>query len=205
MNPSQLFQYDETRSLRVIEQDKQPWFAATDVCALLEIGNAPMAVNRLPEEEKITISFADSNPRSGKPHELTYVSEPGLYRLIFRSNKEEAKKFQDWVFREVLPQIRRTGGFQLDGVVVRDTLSVPEWLAEMGVDLVTDATLAELLCQRVASATHLLRHKDASFREADGFQRIPRTVADMARGLFLRDVKAPANRGFYQTVPTLGA
>jgi prophage antirepressor-like protein len=86
-----------------------PWFVAKDVCAVLGLENTARAVESLQDKEKITITNSDSNPRAGIPHEMTYVNEPGLYRLIFKSRKAEALAFQDWVFTEVLPSIRKRG------------------------------------------------------------------------------------------------
>lgn len=114
MKPSLSFQFDDARDLRVMMKDEEPWFAATDVCELLTIANTGNALRRLPEEEKLTIRLADSQKIGrGGAQSLTYVSEPGLYRLIFRSDKAEAKQFQDWVFHEVLPAIRKTGRFDV--------------------------------------------------------------------------------------------
>lgn len=86
-----------------------PWFGAKDVCAVLGLENTARAVESLQDKEKITVTNSDSNPRAGIPHELTYINEPGLYRLIFKSRKAEAVEFQDWVFTEVLPSIRKRG------------------------------------------------------------------------------------------------
>lgn len=114
MKPSLSFQFDDARDLRVMMQDEEPWFAAADVCELLTIANARDAVGRMPEDEKMTVGFSDGQKTGrGGAQCLTYISEPGLYRLIFRSNKPEAKKFQDWVFHEVLPAIRKTGRFDV--------------------------------------------------------------------------------------------
>ena len=71
-------------------------------------------------DEKITVANPDGNPRAGIPHEYTMVSESGLYALIFRSRKPEAKAFSKWVRAEVLPTIRKTGRYEMpDGVASR--------------------------------------------------------------------------------------
>ena len=102
------------------EPDFDPWFVAVDVCRALEIQNPRDAVSRLDDDEKMTVGLTDgqkmtltiSKGHSGKrggAQFITFVSEPGLYRLIMSSRKPEAKKFQRWVFHEVLPSIRRYG------------------------------------------------------------------------------------------------
>lgn len=82
-------------------------FCAKDVCAILGLENNRQAISKLDADEKgVTISDT-----LGGPQAMTYVTEPGIYRLIFKSRKAEAKVFQRWVFHEVLPQIRKTGSF----------------------------------------------------------------------------------------------
>lgn len=85
------------------------WFCGKDVCAALGIENSRDALTTLRATEKITVGNADGNPRAGIPHEMTYINEPGLYRLVFKSRKAEAVVFQDWVFGVLLPRIRKEG------------------------------------------------------------------------------------------------
>jgi prophage antirepressor-like protein len=82
----------------------RPLFVAKDVCAALGIINYRDALEKLPEDER----GGSQTDTLGGPQEMLAVTEAGLYRLIFRSDKPEAKRFQDWVFKEVLPQIRRS-------------------------------------------------------------------------------------------------
>jgi prophage antirepressor-like protein len=95
--------------IRTIIREDQPWFLAKDVCEVLSISNNRDAVSSLDDDEKITVANPDGNPRAGIPHEMTYVSESGLYALIFKSRKTEAKIFRKWVTSEVLPSIRKKG------------------------------------------------------------------------------------------------
>jgi len=96
-------------TIRTTEHDGMILFCAADVCNALAIINNRDALSSLKDKEKITVANADGNPRAGTAHQMTYVTEPGLYRLIFKSRKAEAAVFQDWVFHEVLPSIRRKG------------------------------------------------------------------------------------------------
>lgn len=90
----------------------EPWFVAKDACDILGMSNPSMAVTALDKDEVAQIDPKDylgSENRSNQA--VNIVSEPGLYKLIMRSRKPEAKEFQRWVTHEVLPQIRRTGGY----------------------------------------------------------------------------------------------
>ncbi len=98
--------------VRVITRDGEPWFYAADVCRVLGIRNATDALESLDSDEKITLGNSDGNPRAGIPHYNNIVSESGLYALIFKSRKPQAKEFSRWVRKEVLPSIRKTGGYQ---------------------------------------------------------------------------------------------
>ena len=102
----QLFNYNDNQ-MRVLEKNNTLWFVAKDVCDILEIKNSRKATNELYDNEKdVTITYTP-----GGMQEMTIINEPALYKLIFKSRKFEAKKFQDWVFYEVLPEIRSTGNF----------------------------------------------------------------------------------------------
>jgi prophage antirepressor-like protein len=98
-----------------VDEHGDPWFVAKDVCRVLDLGNNREAVSNLDDDEKITVSNPDGNPREGIPHQLTLVSESGLYALSFRSRKSEARRIRKWVTAEVLPSIRKTGGYTLPG------------------------------------------------------------------------------------------
>lgn len=89
-------------------EDGEPWFVAKDVCDILGIGNNRDAITALDDDEKNTVAISDGIP--GNPNK-TIVSEPGLYKLVMRSRKPEAHEFQRWVTHEVLPSIRKHGGY----------------------------------------------------------------------------------------------
>lgn len=86
----------------------EPWFVAKDVCDVLELSNVGQALARLDDDEKSSITLNDGTP--GNPNRAI-VSESGLYALVLASRKPEAHEFQRWVTHEVLPQIRKTGGY----------------------------------------------------------------------------------------------
>lgn len=106
MNLSKAFAFDEA-VVRVVGTADKPLFVAADVCRILDIQNPRHAVSEFSEIEK---GVSQIHTLGGTQEHLV-VTEAGLYRLIFRSDKPAARKFQDWVFGEVLPEIRRTGKF----------------------------------------------------------------------------------------------
>ena len=97
-------------SLRTLTDEAgEPWFVAKDVCDILELTNPAVALQSLDDDEKTNLS--NSYVWSEPGRRPLIISEPGLYRLVMRSRKPEAKEFQRWVTHEVLPQIRKTGGY----------------------------------------------------------------------------------------------
>lgn len=104
---AQVFNNQQFGELRVAGTVEAPLFCLADVCRALGLTNVSKAKSRL-EEKGVTQSYTLTN---GGKQLLTFVDEPNLYRCIFRSDKDEAKVFQDWVFNEVLPSIRKTGGY----------------------------------------------------------------------------------------------
>ena len=95
------------RPLRADLKGGQTWFAAADVCAVLEIANPRAAISRLEDDEK-GVATADT---LGGEQEINTINESGLYSLIFQSRKPEARAFRRWVTGEVLPSIRKTGHY----------------------------------------------------------------------------------------------
>lgn len=86
----------------------EPWFVLKDCMSILDLGNPTETVKMFDDDEFSTTEVIDS---IGRRQQAYIISEPGLYRLVMRSRKPEAKEFQRWVTHEVLPQIRRTGGY----------------------------------------------------------------------------------------------
>jgi len=96
--------------VRTITRDGEPWFVLADVCRVLEISNPSQAATRLDDDEKYTLT-QNEGIAGPQVQSLTVISEPGLYRLLMRSDKPQAKPFQKWVNAEVLPSIRKTGRY----------------------------------------------------------------------------------------------
>ena len=100
------FNFDALQ-VRAVLRDGEPWFVASDVCAVLEVADVRQAVERLDDSERGGCTV----PTPGGPQEVRAVNESGMYALIFTSRKPEAQRFRRWVTSEVLPSIRRTGQY----------------------------------------------------------------------------------------------
>ena len=108
-NEMQTFDFKGAALRTLTDEAGEPWFVAKDVCDILELENTTNALRALDEDEKTNITNCNVAQNGGRAPII--ISEPGLYKLIMRSRKPEAKEFQRWVTHEVLPQIRRTGGY----------------------------------------------------------------------------------------------
>lgn len=105
-NGFRIFENPSFGQIRTRMKDGEPWFVAADVCKALEID--PTATRRLDNDEKNTLRLTQGT--SGNPN-VTIVNEPGLYSLVLGSRKPEAKEFKRWITHEVIPTIRKTGGY----------------------------------------------------------------------------------------------
>ena len=109
INQISVFQFQASCDVRVQLINKAPFFCLKDVCLSLGIKNTSQLASQL-DVKGISKTYT---PTKGGKQELIFVNEPNLYRVIFRSNKKEAIDFQNWVFDEVLPTIRKTGSYSL--------------------------------------------------------------------------------------------
>jgi len=109
----QAFDFEEN-AVRVHLVNEAPWFVAADVCKVLELLNPRQAITGLDEDEKMTVQNVDGHSgQRGGAQFFNLISESGLYALIFKSRKPEAKKFRRWVTGDVLPAIRKEGAYSL--------------------------------------------------------------------------------------------
>lgn len=108
-NEIQRFDFKGASLRTLTDEAGEPWFVAKDVCDILELNNITEALRPLDDDEKT--NFRNSEVAQSGGRAPLIISEPGLYKLIMRSRKPEAKEFQRWVTHDVLPQIRKTGGY----------------------------------------------------------------------------------------------
>lgn len=133
MNEMQTFVYSGAE-VRTVQKDGTPWFVLKDVCGVLNLGTPSRVAERLDGDEVSLTHLTDS---LGRLQETTVISESGLYNVILRSDKPEAKPFRKWVTAEVLPAIRRSGGY----IAGQNDLSPAELMAKA--IKVAEQTLAE--------------------------------------------------------------
>ncbi|WOQ46551.1 Bro-N domain-containing protein [Acinetobacter baumannii] len=105
MNNVSVFNFNQKEVRTIVKEDGEIWFVLSDVCSVLEIGNPSDAARRLDNDE-VTLDIIEGNHR---PTNL--VNESGLYSLVLTSRKPEAKQFKKWVTSDVLPSIRKNGGY----------------------------------------------------------------------------------------------
>ncbi len=133
--------------------DSSFWFVAKDVCQVLDLSNTSKAIDSLDEDEKgVTNSYTLGGQQS-----MSIISESGLYSLIFRSRKPEAKKFRKWVTSEVLPSLRKTGTYEC----------VP---APAPTSCLPDATLylkPNLRSTAMNTAMQMVKHTDGTLEDLD--------------------------------------
>lgn len=111
MGEIEKFSFEGMAEVRVVKIDGEPWFVAADVCKVLGLSKVSMAIKSLDADEKGVSTV--STP--GGDQQVSIINESGLYSLILRSRKPEAKRFKRWVTSEVLPTIRKTGGYATPG------------------------------------------------------------------------------------------
>nr|DAO20304.1 MAG TPA: hypothetical protein [Caudoviricetes sp.] len=115
-NQTQLSTFNfESKSIRTLAINNEPWFIAKDLCDTLKISNVSDALLKLDDDEKATIGLTDSQAGNGA-QSISIISESGMYTLILRCRDAVKKgsiphRFRKWVTSEVLPQIRKTGSY----------------------------------------------------------------------------------------------
>lgn len=149
MNNVQEFKF-ENLPLNVIDKAGETWFIAKEVCKILGISNSRDAVSKLDEDE---VGKTDTIDSLGRHQEVLIINESGLYTLIIRSNKPNARKFRKWVTGEVLPSIRKTGGYGISGkdnVLINLYEKVADLQSQVMVlqEKVSNIQIGQLMCRQ---------------------------------------------------------
>ena len=185
MSNIQIFNYNSVE-VRTIQNDGEPWFVLKDVCNVLHIGNSRDVVARLDQDEK---GVGQIDTLGGK-QEMTIINESGLYNVILRSDKPEAKPFRKWVTSEVLPTIRRHGMY-----------ATPDTVEKMLADPDTTIKLLETIKQERAARMALEAKAEADkpkvlFADAVSASHTSILVGDLAKLLRQNGVEIGQNRLF---------
>lgn len=125
MNDLQIFIYSGAQ-LRTIQQPDGLWWVLRDVCEVLGLSTPARVAERLDDDEK-GVSLIHT---PGGKQEMTIINEPGLYSVILRSDKPEAKAFKRWVVHEVLPSIRKTGSYGMNTEALQELAEINRQLEQ---------------------------------------------------------------------------
>lgn len=152
------FRFRES-NLNVIQIEDEPWFIANEVCSILGISNSWDAIGRLDDDEKQTSVV----PREGQTRRMNLVNESGLYQLIFQSRKTEAKQFKRWVTHEVLPSIRKHGGY-LTAQKTEELLANPDLIIELATNLKNERVRVSSLLVEIDTRNDIIEEQEVQLR-----------------------------------------
>lgn len=117
----------EDHEVRTVEIDGEPWFVLADVCKVLELSNPSMAAKKLDDDERTKFDL-------GRQGETTIINESGLYTVVLRSDKPQAKPFRKWVTSEVLPSIRKHGAY-MTPETIKKVMLTPDFIISLAGEL----------------------------------------------------------------------
>lgn len=177
-------------TVRAVVKDGEPWFVAKDVCDTLEIGNVSQAVSYLDEDEKSNIITNDIAQNGGRAPLI--ISESGLYSLILRSRKPEAKKFKKWVTAEVLPAIRKHGAYATEAKL-EEMLADPDTMILTLQALKTEREKRKALEVKAAEDSPKVLFTDAVMASNSSI-----SIRELARFLHQNHIDIGQNRLFRQ-------
>lgn len=179
------FAYKGT-AVRTLIKDGEPWFVASDVAKILDITNPRSSLALLEEDEK-GVHTMDT---PGGAQEMGVVSEAGLYSLILRSRKPEARPFKRLVTHEVLPSIRKRGGY-LTPEAAEKALTDPDFIIQLATSL-----KEERAARQIAEAKTRELEPKARFADAVATSHTSILVGDLAKILKGNGLNIGANRLF---------
>lgn len=127
----QLFKFEEKQEIRVLQDDNgDPWFIAKDICEALSLRQVSRALDRLDDDQRRLLRVTHpQNPTATLP--MNAINESGMYDLIIRSDKPEAKRLRKWITSEVLPAIRKTGQYSIHTSPARQVLAMAQVLVDI--------------------------------------------------------------------------
>lgn len=180
------FNYEGTAVRTVIGNDGEPRFVLADLCHVLKLGNTSMVARRLSDSMK-GLSQIDT---PGGSQRMTTVTEAGMYAVVMRSDKPEAVRFQEWVTGEVLPSIRKRGGY-LTPEATEKALTDPDFIIQLATSLKEErAKRAALEAENEANKPKVL------FADAVATSHASILVGDLAKLVQQNGIPLGANRLF---------
>lgn len=159
MNELQIFKNPEFGEIRTAKQGDEVLFIAVDVCKALDIKNVTQALSRLDGDERSMLNI-------GRQGDTNAVNEYGLYSLVLSSRKPTAKAFKRWVTHEVLPTIRKTGGY-LTPEKVEEVLSNPDTIIKLATEIKNLRTENAIQKQQIAEFKPVKEYVDTILSSTD--------------------------------------
>lgn len=144
MNELQTFSFNN-QPVRTVQLNNQPYWVLKDVCAVLGISNSRMTAERLEDDE---VSQTDIIDALGRIQNTTVITESGLYAVILRSDKPNAKEFRKWVTSEVLPAIRKHGAYATPETI-EQMINNPDFTIQLLTELKKERESVNLLAATV--------------------------------------------------------
>jgi toxin-antitoxin system, toxin component, bro family len=135
MNELQIFKNERFGEIRTVLKNNEPFFCLKDVCDILGIGNPSDVKTRLNESGVVTIEVGINTGLAVQKIKMNFIDESNFYKCIFQSRKPDAEQITDWVAREVLPTIRKTGSYSIQNPVealLENPVKLGEMLIEYG-------------------------------------------------------------------------
>lgn len=171
----QFFSHPTFGDIRTIVKNDEPWFVARDICNVLDIKNTSQALSSLDEDERAMFSI-------GRQGEANCINESGLYSLVLRSRKTEAKRFKKWVTGEILPSIRKHGGY-LTPEKLQEALLTPDTLIQLATNLKDEQEKRQAAEALVVEATEQIEANRPKVLFADSIETSIDTilVGDLAK------------------------
>nr|DAK71478.1 MAG TPA: repressor domain protein [Caudoviricetes sp.] len=173
MNEIQVFEYSNN-PIRTVMRDGEPWWVLKDVCEVLGIVDHKVTARRLDVDEVCQTPLTDS---MGRQQATTIISESGLYSVILRSDKPEAKPFRRWVTHEVLPAIRKTGSYSVSpykpkassvGEVIKLVEVTRSMMEDQGCDPMEIAQAVKQICDQfnISLPEFFVKPKEMTLQDA---------------------------------------
>ena len=173
MNEIQVFEYGNN-PIRTVMRDGEPWWVLKDVCEVLGIVDHKVTARRLDVDEVCQTPLTDS---MGRQQATTIISESGLYNVILRSDKPEAKPFRRWVTHEVLPAIRKTGAYSVSpykpkassvGEVIKLVEVTRSMMEDQGCDPMEIAQAVKQICDQfnISLPEFFVKPKEMTLQDA---------------------------------------
>ena len=186
MNELQAFTY-EGNEVRTVQRSGETWWVLRDVCEILDLTTPARVAERLDEDE---VSLAHIIDSIGRNQETTIVNESGLYNVIIRSDKPEAKQFKRWITHEVLPSIRSHGAY-MTPAKIEEVLMNPDTIIQLATALKEEHSKIRRLEQTIKE-----QEPQVIFANAVSVSKTSILVGELAKILKQNGVDVGQNRLF---------